>query len=184
VLVAALMAFWEHGFEGTTASRLSEVTGLNPSSLYNAFGSKRQLFVERLDVYRAMLAPLFQPLLNGSAGLDDIAEFFAVLRQTKHDDGAIGSCLIANTIAEQVSGHEVLAHTDGYRRDLGGGFAQALQRAVARGELAAHAPASLEPVLVHTVIGLLVATRGAEPPFDDSVVEGLPAALEQWRIEL
>ena len=177
------MVFWEHGFEATTAAMLAEATGLNTSSIYNSFGSKYGFFVECLGAYRVMLGPLFEPLERGSAGLEDIARFFTVLRETKQADGAIGSCLIANTIAEQVAGHAVLAHTEGYRRDLGGGLGRALDRSVERGEIEAQAPELLEPVLVHLVVGLLVATRGADPPFDDSVVAGLMATLDRWRID-
>src|SRR5690349_18547185 len=41
---AARDQFWEHGYEATSLADLERVTGLNRSSLYQAFGNKRQLF--------------------------------------------------------------------------------------------------------------------------------------------
>lgn len=50
---AAMETFWRHGYEATSTRELSQSTGLGPSSLYNAFGGKRQLFVRALRRYCA-----------------------------------------------------------------------------------------------------------------------------------
>ncbi|MFE6775400.1 TetR/AcrR family transcriptional regulator [Streptomyces sp. NPDC057702] len=50
---AAMETFWRHGYEATSTRDLSQSTGLGPSSLYNAFGGKRQLFVRALHRYCA-----------------------------------------------------------------------------------------------------------------------------------
>jgi AcrR family transcriptional regulator len=39
-----MIEFWAKGYEGTTLADLQQVTGLNKSSLYKAFGSKEELF--------------------------------------------------------------------------------------------------------------------------------------------
>lgn len=50
-LAAALDVFWEKGFEPATLPDLCKAMGINPPSLYSAFGNKAQLFLEALNYY-------------------------------------------------------------------------------------------------------------------------------------
>jgi len=52
-LQAALLVFWEYGYEGASLAKLTEVMGINPPSLYKAFGSKEQLFFDVVQYYNA-----------------------------------------------------------------------------------------------------------------------------------
>ena len=36
--------FWQKGYNGTSVQDLTTVTGLNRSSIYNSFGSKKELY--------------------------------------------------------------------------------------------------------------------------------------------
>lgn len=44
-LEAAMLLFWERGFEGTSMADLVQAMGLSPSSIYAAFGDKQALFL-------------------------------------------------------------------------------------------------------------------------------------------
>ena len=58
-LEAAMLLFWERGYEGTSMADLTQAMGLNPSSIYAAFGDKHALFqlaAERYREKRAMYA--------------------------------------------------------------------------------------------------------------------------------
>lgn len=60
VLEKAMNVFWSRGYEGAHLSDLTGATGLSKSSLYGAFGSKRELYLAVLDHYsygRAALGP-------------------------------------------------------------------------------------------------------------------------------
>jgi AcrR family transcriptional regulator len=69
-LEAAMLLFWERGFEGTSMADLTLAMGLNPSSIYAAFGGKHALFqlaVKRYLDSRAQYAvkALQEPTLEG-----------------------------------------------------------------------------------------------------------------------
>ncbi|MFD6432008.1 TetR/AcrR family transcriptional regulator [Streptomyces venezuelae] len=51
VVTAAMETFWRHGYEATSTRDLCDSTGLGPSSLYNTFGGKRQLYLRALRRY-------------------------------------------------------------------------------------------------------------------------------------
>lgn len=51
VLEAAMLLFWEQGYEATSLAQLREATGLSSASLYGAFGSKEGLFEKAVEHY-------------------------------------------------------------------------------------------------------------------------------------
>ncbi|MGW2329269.1 TetR/AcrR family transcriptional regulator [Streptomyces sp. NPDC001700] len=53
VLEAAMLLFWEQGYEATSLAQLRETTGLSSASLYGAFGSKEGLFEKAVEHYIA-----------------------------------------------------------------------------------------------------------------------------------
>lgn len=50
-LEAAMLLFWEHGFEGTSMADLIQAMGIKASSIYAAFGGKHGLFVAVVERY-------------------------------------------------------------------------------------------------------------------------------------
>ncbi|MGV2917487.1 TetR/AcrR family transcriptional regulator [Streptomyces alfalfae] len=50
-LAAALREFWTNGYDTTSIAALTAAMGIRPPSLYAAFGDKRQLFDEAVDLY-------------------------------------------------------------------------------------------------------------------------------------
>ena len=50
-LEQALRLFWEHGYDRTSIGELSKALGVGPSSIYNAFGNKQELFQRSLTHY-------------------------------------------------------------------------------------------------------------------------------------
>src|SRR3954465_5323951 len=64
-LDAALQAFWEQGFESTSIAGLTRRLGIAPPSLYAAFGDKRALFLEVLDLYYSRFVEFLDQTLAG-----------------------------------------------------------------------------------------------------------------------
>src|ERR1700749_3603582 len=50
-LKGAMDTFWRAGYAGTSLDSISAATGMNPPSLYAAFGNKRALYLEALARY-------------------------------------------------------------------------------------------------------------------------------------
>jgi AcrR family transcriptional regulator len=63
-LQRAIKVFWKHGYEATSVNDLTRAMGINPPSLYAAFGDKEKLFMEAVDRYieerRAVVARAFE----------------------------------------------------------------------------------------------------------------------------
>lgn len=53
-LDAAMEVFWEKGFEGASLADLTGAMGINPPSLYAAFGDKEGLFLESVRRYQVV----------------------------------------------------------------------------------------------------------------------------------
>lgn len=60
----AIRLFWRKGYEATSVRDLSEELGIGQPSLYNAFGGKRALFDEALDVYERKYGEFIDAALN------------------------------------------------------------------------------------------------------------------------
>jgi AcrR family transcriptional regulator len=72
-LEAAMLLFWERGYEGTSMADLTQAMGLHPSSIYAAFGDKHALFqlaakryVEMREQYagKALEQPTFEKVVR------------------------------------------------------------------------------------------------------------------------
>jgi len=46
-----MLLFWRHGYEATSVNDLTKAMGITPPSLYTAFGDKKQLFLEAVELY-------------------------------------------------------------------------------------------------------------------------------------
>jgi AcrR family transcriptional regulator len=103
VVEAAKELFWQRGYQGSTLADLETATGLNRSSLYQAFGTKEELFVRALDAYiDSFIAPRLAAMERAGAGLRDVTAFFAELASTFRSDPVVGGrgCLWINSLAE------------------------------------------------------------------------------------
>jgi len=58
-LNAAMVVFWEKGFEGTSLTDLTEAMGINRPSLYATFGDKHSLFRQALDRFGELGQSMF-----------------------------------------------------------------------------------------------------------------------------
>lgn len=103
VLDAVTAAFWERGYEATSMADLEERAAVSRSSLYAAFGGKRELFDAALARYRQQqVEPVLADLERHGAGLPELRRYLATLAASFRADPALGArgCLVVNTMTE------------------------------------------------------------------------------------
>ena len=97
-VATAMRLFWEKGYDTVGVAELSQTIGINPPSLYAAYGSKRALFQRALDHYAATQAQFFGRLasLDGPAFDTLVAVLEAAARSCTADRSARG-CLVMDS---------------------------------------------------------------------------------------
>src|SRR4051794_36239936 len=104
VVRAAREIFWMKGYPDTSVSDLEEATGLNRSSIYSSYGSKRKLFDRVVeDFLENVPYPTLVNLEAEGAGRRELAQYFDEQADTVRGF-AVGNqtrgCLILNTVIE------------------------------------------------------------------------------------
>lgn len=163
---AARDVFWQRGFDGASLTELETSTGLNRSSLYHAFGSKRGLFDAAVEDYlTTVIRPRLAPLVGPATGTDALLGYFSSLRTAVAalpDDSPRRGCLLvsstAGLAAQDPAARDVV---DGYRAEL----TAALRTALAAGHPALGDPTldSTARVLASISIGAMVVARINQP---------------------
>jgi len=149
--------FWDRGYDLASLSDLEAATGLNRSSLYNAFGSKRGLFDAAVQDYlTTVIRPRLAVLRRGSPDASPLLDYFATLSHdvaTLSDDSPRRGCLLINCAAG-LSGHDDPTRTlvEGYRAEL----AAALRFALVTAGLGTEADAAALDSRVRTLASLSV----------------------------
>jgi AcrR family transcriptional regulator len=93
----AMKMFCEYGYQGTSMADLSKAMGMNAPSIYNAFGSKEELFTHVLDAYHTPFENTLRELFDGPKSVQDAFEtLFNMLKEQHVCERALG-CLIANS---------------------------------------------------------------------------------------
>lgn len=146
VVQAARDVFWDQGLDGASLPDLERATGLNRSSLYHAFGSKRGLFDAAVDDYLGtVIRPRLRPLVaagqdapgQGSASSPEAGR--AVVTYFDRLASAVGQlpagsprlgCLLVGC-ATGAAGHDeaLRAAVDAYRAELTDALVGALRAA-------------------------------------------------------
>ncbi len=101
--------FWKKGYEATSTEDLINVMGLQRGSFYHSFGSKKQLFLNAIDLHETKALIEFRKILKESANpVAVIKAMFVELAKCSPEEHRKG-CFAGNTIAELSDVDEELA---------------------------------------------------------------------------
>jgi AcrR family transcriptional regulator len=99
-LQRAIEVFWSKGYEATSLHDLTQAMGINPPSLYAAFGDKERLYLEALERYQDWRREILGRMLNEAptarAGVEMVLRESATeISKSGHPRG----CMVAMSIA-------------------------------------------------------------------------------------
>ena len=163
----AMEVFWRKGYRGTTPQDLIDAVGIGKGSLYNAFGSKRELFRLALDRYRDQQAIQVDQALAAPGPIKERLAFaLETIIEMNFADPDRRGCLAVNTAAELAGFDE--AATDQVRAMFdrtSGVFLEAIKLGQASGELRKeNAPEVVASHLLTTMIGVQLLSKTATDP--------------------
>jgi AcrR family transcriptional regulator len=158
----ALDVFWRKGYEGASLCDLTEAMGINPPSLYAAFGNKEELFCKALDRYTEKHADFLRETLARPKAKDGIAALLTSTADSLTDKSSPPGCLLVQGIAGAGDHAQCIRDQLSARRAAGERtIRERLKRGKAEGELPEDAdPGALARYIATVTQGMAVQAAG------------------------
>jgi len=139
--------FWRAGYSGTSLDSIAAATGMNPPSLYAAFGNKRAIYLEALAHYWEISLAATREALADDRPLDDalMLAYDAALSIYFSGKGNARGCFVVGTaVVEALEDAAIRNSVANGTHTIDSYFEARLRAAQERGELKADAdPAAL-----------------------------------------
>ncbi|ALC82384.1 MULTISPECIES: TetR/AcrR family transcriptional regulator [Bacillus] len=176
-VVAAMLLFWEHGFESTSLAQLRDAMGgISAASFYAAFESKEALFCEAMDKYISTYGQVSESFRDKSISPKVAIErgLRKSARMQTEKSHPLGCLLVLSAITcspEQKHMQDMLSEE---RKRVRGWIKDCIERAVANGELRDSTDIPMLVTLFETFLrGISTQAR------DDVPYEAIDAAITQ-----
>lgn len=182
VLDALVELFWEHGYEAASMTDIVECAGLNKSSLYNAFGSKDELFFSVLDRYISGKEEMLRESLS-EGGIDALLAFFEMQREMLLTEIGAKGCMAVNASTELgLRDDRAVEMADRYRNTLRDGIRRPLAWSAERDEIEADLVDAYTETLVSSMFGMSVSARaGASPAELEHLLDSMLRLMQSWK---
>ncbi len=167
VLQQVMNLFWHKGYEATSMSDLTAVTGLQKPSLYAAFGDKQALFEAALRRYNHQHAQRIDRLLQqDTTARQSFERLFDYVTQSDDQHQIEYGCFCINTMVELAPHDERFAVlTREHQMYLSALFTRRLERAIVEKELNPDYDAQAHAqTLVTGILGLTVMLKTNPDP--------------------
>lgn len=175
ILRAAERCFTRSGFHGTGMQEVCLEAGMSAGSVYRYFRSKTEIIAAIIEEERQRIAAQFATLSSADSFLKALS---ALIDQHLADHANRAHLAIwAEVISEMSRNAEIAAVYAGLERDMREAMTRAVERAVARGEIAPEMDAGTVAVLLLSLGDGLCARAGVDC---DVSLPGLAEAVKQW----
>lgn len=181
-LEKAMHLFWEKGYAATGMKELLDVMGIGRKSLYDTFGSKRELYLKALSKYsQTVVSEIFQALNDPKKpALENIREVMrniAELNAQPMSSGCLLGCGMAQCRTDDAELSDVLRK---HMQRVENAYYSAFARAQADGELQATTNVqNLARLFMSAHQGVVLIGRVTETPeVPRGIVEGALAVLD------
>jgi len=161
----AMEVFWRHGYDGATIAQLTKAMGINPPSLYAAFGSKEDLLKAALDRYSARRAEFMCDILSAPTAREVAGRMLLQIADSQTDPANPPGCLLVQGGLACGAGHENVPFELAARRaQTEDQLRERFIKAKAEGDLGAEAdPVALARYLSAVTAGMgVLASSGAD----------------------
>src|SRR6056297_478944 len=185
-LEAAMLQFWESGFEGSSMQNLVDRMGISRQSLYDTYGNKRELFEAALKKYRdEIIEPKLEELSDVSRSPTELIRRHLSSIADGSEKLPIG-CLVVRTATEiSVDDSGIGEMIDDCVRTTRHAIQRVIERGQKSGEFDSNRPATdLASIVIACGMGLHVMRRLPNQgrdirPSIDSILTGLKASATE-----
>lgn len=178
----ALEVFWRKGYEGASLADLTAAMGINPPSLYAAFGNKEELFRKAIERYVEARTPFWLEALELPTAREVIERLMC--GSVENLTSGCPGCLLVKGAMTCGEGADALQEELAKVRALAeSSLRERFERAVKEGDLAASAdPAGLARYVIALNQGMAIQAEGGATTADlqkivDMALIGLSSIL-------
>lgn len=179
-LTRAMHVFWRTGYETSSIADLTAAMGITPPSLYAAFGSKQQLFLEAVRLYAGDPLELQRSIEDAPTSRAAVETLLTGAAEAYTGADTPSGCLLASATASgSDASADVKRAVADIRRDVVRHLEARISRDIAEGALPATAQAgALARTVMAVMQGMSVLARDGSPRQD--LLDVASSALAGW----
>lgn len=137
VIAAAMQVFWTKGLSATSLDDLSTAMNMNRPSIYNAFGSKENIYLEALNTFNTALDQTLATTLGSTAEFQTglLNFYYQAINVYCEGDVQLGCFMACTAPAEAISHVEIQTALNKMVSELDQKISVCIQQAMNNGQL-------------------------------------------------
>lgn len=175
--------FWQQGFKSTTTKDLAKNASISEGSFFNAFGSKREAYLQALELYRKRSGKYIESIEQANSPIEGFREYWSTLAKMAANKSRPGICMITNATIEMIKDEEVKAFVNSVHFENEKRFKKILDKAIEIGELRSDTDTkALAQFFIFNAQGIRIMSSFKPSKAKlDNIVHVLMSTLEQYR---